>query len=341
MDEQEEGRAALPDSAPSRALRLSVGALLAETRAAAGRELADIARETRVPLRHLMAIEADDHQSLPALPYALGFAKSYARILGLDPEAVAAQFRAETSLTPHVPAAAVSAPMDESRLPPRSLAWASLGLLVVIVVALGLYGAGVFDPPPPPPAVTASPDNGAMQPPATPAEMPAPPPVDPAIAPASPALADPAQTEVGPAVPAIPTAGPVVLLAREDVWVKIYDRASGRRAFMGVLAAGQRFDVPAGSVLTLRAGKAGVIDVSVAGVKLPPLGGPVQTIDGVVLTAPALAARFDPTAAPPPAEAPRRRRLRGPVQVPASQAAPEQAAPSAPANAPSPSVSGA
>jgi cytoskeleton protein RodZ len=328
---------------PLRIRPLSVGALLTETRAAAGRELADVARETRVPLRHLMAIEADDHQSLPALPYALGFAKSYARVLGLDPEAVAAQFRAETSLTPHVPAATESAPMDESRLPPRSLAWASLGLLAVIVVALGLYGAGVFDPPPPPPVATASPDNGLLLPPPAPA-------AGPDALPAAPPVTDPATlAPAGAAVPAapvaaapvLPTAGPVALLAREDVWVKIYDRSTGRRAFMGVLAAGQQYDVPAGSSLTLRAGKAGVIDVRVAGVKLPPLGGPVQTIDGVLLTAPALAARFDPNIAPPPVEAPRRRRLRATVQVPASPAAPEQSAPSAPTDAPAAARTGA
>lgn len=330
MDEQEDGHAELPSAAPSRALRLSVGALLAETRGAAGRDLAEVARETRVPLRHLMAIEADDHQALPALPYALGFAKSYARALGLDPEAVAAQFRAETSLTPHVPVAPAAAPMDESRLPSRSLAWGSLALLAVIVVALGLYGAGVFDPPPPPPPPPAPQPAPAVT--ASPADPTAPPVTDPAmLAPAVPVAA----------APAIPTAGPVVLLAREDVWVKIYDRVTGRRAFMGVLAAGQQFDVPAGSALTLRAGKAGVIDVRVAGVKLPPLGGPVQTIDGVLLTAPALAARFDPNAAPPPAEPPRRRRLPAPVQVPASPAAPEAAAPSAPADAPTPARTGA
>ncbi len=322
---------------------MSVGALLAEARAAAGRELADIARETRVPLRHLMAIEADDHQALPALPYALGFVKSFARALGLEAEAVAAQFRAETSLAPHVPSPAPLAPMDEGRLPSRSLAWGSLAALAIVVVGLGLYGSGVFDPPPPSPAVVASPDNGAAPP--APATAPAPA-VDPALAAGDPAALPnaavpnaaipnatlpgaaiaPAPTAAAPARTAIPTAGPVVLLAREDVWVKIYDRVTRRRAFMGVLSAGQRFDVPAGSDLVLRAGKAGVIEVSVAGVKLPPLGGPVATIDGVVLTAPALAARFDPAAPPPPPPV-RRPRLR--VQ-PQAIPAPARAAPATP-----------
>jgi cytoskeletal protein RodZ len=328
------------------AARLSVGALLAETRSAAGRDLVDVARETRVPLRHLMAIEADDHRSLPALPFARGFVKSYARSLGLNSDAVAAQFRAETSITPHVPTPLIMEPLAEARLPSRGLAWGSVVVLVALIGALGLYGAGVFDPTPAPvdaslaetnPAEIAGTETAAD--PATevaPAQAEAAPPAsDPAVAPAA--------VPAAPAAPSIPVSGPVVLVAQEDVWVEIYDRSTGRRAFMGVLAAGQRYEVPVdGPPLTLRAGRAGMVQVQVAGVALPSLGGSVSTIDGVVLTAPALAARFAP---PPPAEiaAPNAASpasaaaARQPVQPPASQAGAQsrqQPAPTRPAGSP-------
>lgn len=289
--DSEDLSAAAPDVLPQAkpAARLSVGALLAESRAAAGRDLADVSREIRVPLRHLMAIEADDHRSLPALPYALGFVKSYARCVGLNAESVAAQFRAETSITPHVPTPLNLEPLAEARLPSRGLAWGSVAALVVLIAALGLYGSGVFDPAPvASPVETAADDTAA----AAPAEVA---PVDPA--PAAPVAAPAAAGSTPAPAAAIPTSGPVVLVAKEDVWVKVYDRATGRRAFMGMLAAGQRYEVPAdGPPLTLRAGRAGVVEVQVAGVTLPPLGGPVATIDGVVLTAPALAERFAPPA---------------------------------------------
>jgi cytoskeletal protein RodZ len=343
VDGEDQSAAEMADAAPPflPAARLSVGALLAETRSATGRELADVARETRVPLRHLMAIEADDHRSLPALPYALGFVKSYARSLGLNSDAVAAQFRAETSITPHVPTPLNMEPLAEARLPSRGLAWGSVAVLIVLIGALGLYGAGVFDPAPEAPVVAAAPEAVGDE---IPAEIRADnlTPLDPAAAAPAPvqpdaALATPAVT---PAAPAIPTSGPVVLVAQEDVWVKIYDRATGRRAFMGVLAAGQRYEVPAdGPPLTLRAGRAGVVQVQVAGVALPSLGGPVSTIDGVVLTAPALAARFAPPppadiafpngSAPVPAAAVRR-----PVQPPASQGGAQVGAQVRPAPAP-------
>lgn len=283
MAEDEQGSAAMTD-VPSR--RLTVGALLAEARAASGRELSDVARETRVPLRHLMAIEADDHEALPALPYALGFVKTFARSVGLNAEATGAQFRAETRLTPHVPTAPSLEPMDEARLPSSSMALAGVAVLVVVIGGLGLYGAGVFDPAPTAaPAPVAASSGQATAPIGSP--------------PAG-AVAATTSGAAAPAAPAaIPTSGPVMLVAREDVWVKIYDRATGKKAFQGLMVAGSNYPVPAdGPPLTLRAGRAGVIEVSVAGVKLPPLGGSVDTIDGVVLTAPALAARFAPAVAP-------------------------------------------
>ncbi|WP_439544873.1 helix-turn-helix domain-containing protein [Sandarakinorhabdus sp.] len=313
---------------------LSVGALLAETRAATGKDLADIARETRVPLRHLMAIEADDHGRLPALPYAIGFVKSYARAVGLDAENVTAQFRAETSIMPHVPTALNTEPLAEARLPSPGLAWGSVALLVVLIGALGAYGAGMFDPAP-----TAETESQLAEAPpvASPTDPAASPATDPTASPPPAAVADPGeQPDISaPAAPAvavpgarIPSTGPVVLVAQEDVWVKIYDRATGRRAFMGVLSAGQRFEVPAdGPPLTLRAGRAGVVQVQVAGVVLPPLGGSVATIDNVVLTAPALAERF----APAPPQQP-------PVQQSASPAAAQAATVARRSPAPAPAA---
>ena len=292
MVEDEQASTAAPEAFGR---RLTIGALLAEARAAAGRELVDVARETRVPLRHLMAIEADDHDALPALPYALGFVKTYARTVGLNAESAAAQFRAETRLTPHVPTQPSLDPTDEAQLPSRGMAIAGVAVLVLVIGGLGLYGGGVFDPAPTP-APTPAPATAEVAPSTVP---------DVGVA-AAPAAAPGTAAAAPAAVPAtIPATGAVLLVAREDVWVKIYDRTTGRRAFQGLMVAGSNYPVPQDRPpLTLRAGRAGVIDVSVGGVKLPPLGGSVDTIDGVVLTAPALAARFGGVAAVQPAASP-------------------------------------
>ena len=264
------------------------GATLSTAREAAGIDLVDIARETRVPLRHLKAIEIDDHSELPALPYAIGFVKSYARAVGLDPEALAAQFRAETSKTAHVPSVPSLEPLDERRVPTRRLVYGSVAAIVVIIAALSAWGAGAFDPASPAATIAAADAPVAV----------------PETAVSEPAAMLPAVTAPDPAagvVAAVPTTvltgttGPVVLTATEDVWIKVYDRATRTSARVGILKAGETFAVPTDPPgLLLWTGKAGALQVSVGGRNLPPLGGPVETVRDVSLAAADLVARAAP-----------------------------------------------
>jgi hypothetical protein len=255
------------------------GAMLLAARTAAGLELSDVARETRVPLRHLKALETDAHDQLPALPYAIGFAKSYARAVGLDPEQVAEQFRSETSKGAHVPTAVALEPLDERRLPSSGLVWLSLAVVVAIIGGLSAWGAGWFDPPAPTVVATAPPP---------------PPPVESAAPPAAGA----ASAGLAAAPAPITAAGVVVLTAREDVWVKIHDPVTKTTAKIGILKPGESYTVPAQPPgLVLNTGKAGALDVTVGGKLLPPLGGPVESIRNVSLAGPDLVARANGTPA--------------------------------------------
>jgi cytoskeleton protein RodZ len=258
------------------------GATLAAARAARGIELADIARDTRVPLRHLKALETEDHSGLPALPYAIGFVKAYARAVGLDSEAMALQFRAETSKMPHAPVAPSFEARDGRRLPSPGLVTVSIAIVVAIIAGLSAWGAGMFDPAPP----------------AAVAEAPLA--VDASLAPADPAMtSDPAALSAPPAAAPAATAGAtVVLTAREEVWVRIADRATGVSARIGVMAPGESFTVPADQPgLKLWTGKAGALAITVGGQPIPPLGGPVDSVRNASLTPADLLARL-PGAAP-------------------------------------------
>lgn len=285
-----------------------IGARLGAARTAAKIELVDIARDTRVPVRHLRAIEADAHDELPALPYAIGFVKSFARAVGIDPDEAAARFRAETTMVPHAPMAASIEPMDERRLPSRGLAVAAVAGLVVILGGLTAYGAGWFDPATPSAPAATAPVAAAV-----------PPPVQtqtagsdaPAITEA-PAGAEAAAATTTAAVP--PTAAPdastsaapatgVSILATDDAWIRIsrLNPATGKVETVktGLLGKGQRYDVPAGQTgLKLWTGRAGALRVSVDGRTLPALGGPVETIRNVSLDADALRAAAVRPAAP-------------------------------------------
>jgi cytoskeleton protein RodZ len=265
-----------------------LGAMLAAARIAAGRELDDIARETRVPLRHLRAIEADSHDSLPALPYTVGFVKSFARAVGLDGDAAGARFRAETSKTAHVPAQAQLEPLDERRLPSRGLVMASVVLLVVLLGGLTAYGSGWFDTTPSSPTPSAA--ATASVTPVVPA------PSEPAASTPAPAgnTAEPASDVVAAPAPGGPGSG-VAITANEDAWVRIFAISSetGRPVTIhtGVITKGQTYDLPATPGLRLWTGRAGALKITVNGRAIPSLGGPAETVRNVSLMPSDLLAR--------------------------------------------------
>lgn len=61
----------------------AVGRALRSARERLGFSLADVARETRMAVRHLEAIEQARFDGFSAPVYALGFARNYARAVGL------------------------------------------------------------------------------------------------------------------------------------------------------------------------------------------------------------------------------------------------------------------
>jgi cytoskeletal protein RodZ len=73
----------------------SVGHTLKSRRLARGLSLAEVERSTRIRGKYLVAIEADDHQTLPHDIYTKGFIRSYASYLGLDEAALVASYTQE------------------------------------------------------------------------------------------------------------------------------------------------------------------------------------------------------------------------------------------------------
>jgi cytoskeleton protein RodZ len=71
--------------------------MMAEARHAQGLTLDQAAAATRIRSGHLNALESGGFDRLPAPVYALGYSRTYARFLGLDPDAVVAGL----ALAPH------------------------------------------------------------------------------------------------------------------------------------------------------------------------------------------------------------------------------------------------
>ena len=89
------------DQAPDQASLFpkSTGDKLREAREGLGLTLADIANRTRVPTRHLEAIENGEYNTMPSPTYAIGFAKAYARAVGLDDKIIGLGVRADNSVS--------------------------------------------------------------------------------------------------------------------------------------------------------------------------------------------------------------------------------------------------
>ncbi len=80
----------------------TIGETLRAARERRGLSLSEASRLTRIAPRFLVALEEDDYAALPAPVYARGFLRSYAALLGLDPEPLVAALRAQLERPPDV-----------------------------------------------------------------------------------------------------------------------------------------------------------------------------------------------------------------------------------------------
>lgn len=255
-----------------------IGERLRVAREEKGLSLDDVARQTRIPIRHLQHIERGEWDSLPAPTYTVGFARSYANAIGLDGAALGAELReqiggARSGQT--TPVAAYYEPADPARVPPRSIAIVAAVLAVLLIAGYLFWRSSAVDDP--------STDESQIV-----AAEPAPAPATPRPA-AQPTLAN----------------GPVVLTAAEDVWLRVYE-AGGQTLYQGTLKGGERYEIPAAAQAPqIRTGRANALRVTVGQTQIPPLGPPERTISDVSLRPADLLARVQgATQAPQPTPAP-------------------------------------
>ncbi len=78
----------------------TVGEMLRDVRQLKQLKLTDVEQETKIRLKFLEAIEADDFNKMPSLSYAKGFVKNYSEFLGMDSRVVLAFFRRQIADVP-------------------------------------------------------------------------------------------------------------------------------------------------------------------------------------------------------------------------------------------------
>ena len=129
-----------------------VGAGLQAAREAKGLSLQDVAAATRVHWRYLASIESMDVEKLPSRPFAIGYVRAYARVLGIDEEQAIARFKqdapqADDDLRPPV---GVSSERD----PRIGLIIFAASILIGAIVLWNLAQRGMAAKAPPPATVT-------------------------------------------------------------------------------------------------------------------------------------------------------------------------------------------
>jgi len=251
-----------------------VGAQLRAARETKGLTLEQVAAQTRIPQRHLQTIESGDYSKLPGRTYAVGFARTYAKTVGLDQDDVVAMIRAELDRQAGVEDArpAPFEPGDPARVPSRGLGWFAIFALILFIAGGFFFFREMFAPAGELPSLVEQ--EQAEQ-------------------------AARAQPATGARPEAAPTGGAVVFTALDGpVWVKFYD-ASGAQLMQAEMARGDTYTVPAdANGPLLWTGRPEALAITVGGRSIPKLAEVQTTMRDVPVTAEALLARGQATPAP-------------------------------------------
>lgn len=115
-----------------------LGELMREMRENLGHKLDDVARDLRIRLVYLQAIEAGRLSDLPGNVYVSGFLRSYSDFLGLEGEEIVRRFKMAGVEINSQPQLHLPSPVEEGRLPTPTV------LLVATVIAAAAYGGWYY-----------------------------------------------------------------------------------------------------------------------------------------------------------------------------------------------------
>jgi cytoskeleton protein RodZ len=249
----------------------SVGEILRDARQTQGLDLTSVAALTKINLRYLEAIEADDRQQLPSSFFYRSFVHQYATALGLDAHQVDAEVDRLLSADAPLPLPGQASssvkslpPVTETNRFQVSRTVTSLAALVLVMVACsGVYALWRKSRD----VVPAAEDARAMSPATR------------TTAYQQPSKTAPPVSASAQALEAIPGYKVLVdLMAREETWLSVY--SDGKKVFSGILAANQSKSIEGRESAKVTMGNAAGLEVRLNGKLLDPLGtrGQVLTV---------------------------------------------------------------
>lgn len=244
-------KAVVPGGAFAVSASSAVSARLLEARRMLGLSAADVAVRTRITLRHIEALEAGDYGSMPGRPYIIGFARSYARAVGLNDAEIAEAVRSELEGIAPRPESRIVSQFevgDPAKTPSRLIGWLALLLVGAILAMGGVFWRSYYAPSVPLPSLVTE----LVQPSAD--------------------LTRKQVSTVQTASPAPAANGPVVFTALEEgIWVKFYD-GQGKQLLQKQLAKGESYTVPGDAESPkLWTGRPDALSITIGGQPIPRL----------------------------------------------------------------------
>jgi cytoskeleton protein RodZ len=254
---------------------MSMGERLRRARIDAGKTLDQVAAETKIQLWILEALEREDFSRVPGGVFIRGYLTAFARVVGLAPSEILAEYTSETAPPPAPPSQ--PAPPDLNDRPNTPL-WQ-----YVVIVAIVLVGAVMWRN-----MARSNPDVVVTRTSAPPVSVPAPapPPAPAAAAPASPtetgatatsgatapALVKPSDADAAETRPAATAPLVVQLHANDESWIEA--TADEERKVYRLVMPGEDLRLDARNQIRLLVGDAGAVSYTINGEPAPPLGGP-------------------------------------------------------------------
>jgi cytoskeleton protein RodZ len=262
------------------------GADLRAARERLGMSVSEASAMLRIRPAYLDALEEGALSRLPGNAYALGFLRSYAAALGLEPTEILRRFKTEAAEVTQKTDLVFPAPVPERGMPTGAVIM--LGLVLAVGAYIGWYrlsGEGRLPaetataipaqlaplaeqalPPavPPQPRPAATPIRVSVEP-VTPGPM-----LSPSSAAAALVTPMPAEPPVVSPPPPLADGTRIVLRANADAWIQVREKA-GKVILDRVLKPGESWPVPARPGLLLTLGNAAGTEILVDGtVTVPP-----------------------------------------------------------------------
>ncbi len=129
---------------------ITPGALLRATRVKQNLDMTDIADETKISLKNIKAMEADDFSALPAEAYSRGFYRLYAEALSLSPGEILKKYMEEKLkwVSPANPLTespkALTSQVSEMAARSNNMSLTYIGLILFMLFLFGAFFSWYF-----------------------------------------------------------------------------------------------------------------------------------------------------------------------------------------------------